>query len=113
MRNDTEHGAELDNDDSSEHSIFIEELSESTFIEIMALLYLKLQAKLFVSGSTVNAIIQEISQAHALSSSHMKGMLKTYLEKENMSALVINEILGEVDINDYFKMAHSSDGPLR
>lgn len=99
----------MDLDDAEESSV--PHLEEKSFLEAMALFYLKLQAKLLLPASTIQEIISELHDLHLMSRDQCFFKLKEKLSVFHLDDGVSSSIIEELRASDLWTACHG--GPLR
>ena len=69
-----------------ESDVFPESADSATFLQNLALFYLKLQAKYLLPVSIIQRIVEDFQGVHDVNQSHLLGEMQ-----KNLSALSVNE----------------------
>ena len=100
-----------ENDDASEDIELMDSNEQNEFLTSIALFYLKLQAKFLLPASTVQDILEEFQNVHDIGQKHMCAWLKGQLRSSNISSVDIDQLLFDLQSNDYLKQCNA--GVLR
>jgi hypothetical protein len=84
---------------------------QNEFFYSIALFYLKLQAKFLLPATTIQSIINEFQTVHEIGQKHVVGLLKKKLLALDVSADVVDQVLGEFNRIDILKQCN--EGILR
>ena len=88
-----------EDEDLTECVTLAAKIEESSYLNSLALFYLKLQAKLLIPASTIQTIIEEYQIVHELGQSHLFSQISDKLQTFGISEKNISELLSELKKN--------------
>ena len=95
----------------NESHVLTNHVDEEQYLRSLGLFYLKLQAKVLLPASTIQAIIEEFQNIHDIGQSHLFGRLKDKLAELNVSDEDASSLIEEVCKGDLLHACNS--GSLR
>lgn len=99
-----EPGPDRDLDSVQEESdVFPESADSATFLQNLALFYLKLQAKYLLPVSLIQRIVEDFQGVHDVNQSHLLSEMQKKLSALSVNEGVIREILDVVKSEDLFR----------
>lgn len=99
-----EPGPDRDLDSVQEESdVFPESAHSATFLQNLALFYLKLQAKYLLPVSLIQRIVEDFQGVHDVNQSHLLSEMQKKLSALSVNEGVIREILDVVKSEDLFR----------